>query len=370
MTTPADRSEITTPAVRSSWSRTRMAVTMLAHKWTIDDFAMRPEETGQRIRSPTFSGTEGAKGKWCLFVYPKGYSENWKDYVSAFLAIEDRDFEDFVAKVDFAVLNAEGRVASRFCGSFRYSNTSRGWGYGNLIGRGVVLDADKNVLLHGAFRIVCSVSAFAGTVNTSGVNEAAPEDLPQRQLSRDLGRLLSGGRCSDVVLGVGGREMRAHKSVLAARSVVFAAMFEHDMEENKRGRVDITDLDHDVVSQMLQFVYTGSVDDVDAAAPGLLAAGDKYALGGLKAMCERSLCAQVTVASAAELLLLADQHSADLLKASAMDMILTRAHDVMATPGWKTLSQQRPHILAEAFGRLATSPPQQSPAPLRIQMDF
>lgn len=79
-------------------------------------------------------------------------------------------------------------------------------------------------------------------------------------------------------------------------------------------------------------------------------------------MCERSLCAQVTVASAAELLLLADQHSADLLKASAMDMILTRAHDVMATPGWKTLSQQGPHILAEAFGRLATSPPQQSPA--------
>ncbi|KAH9374493.1 hypothetical protein HPB48_000796 [Haemaphysalis longicornis] len=126
------------------------------------------------------------------------------------------------------------------------------------------------------------------------------------------------------------------------------------MVKTTRSRVAITNIDHDRVpcagllhwptwtqrpgshrwreqlrpgrsqshAQEVAFTYTGSVD-IDAAHPGLIGAADKYTLGGLQAMCERSLSAQITVESAAAVLL-ADQHSADRLKASAIDVILTQ----------------------------------------------
>lgn len=341
-----------TPAVWDSWSRTSMVETKLTHLWTIDYFALRTEKKGEKIRSPVFAAT--AEGKnWCLDVYPKGDNQDTKDFVCVYLALADREFDEFGARVEFWILNAEGQEVNGFAYSRCYSKTCRSWGSRKFIERASLLDADNKLLLEGKFRIVCKVSAFTGSVNTSGQKVAASAQLPECRLSQDLGQLLSGGKFSDVVIIVDGREIRAHKSILAARSVVFAAMFEHDMEENKRNRVEITDLDYDVVSKMVQFIYSGSVDGIDEMAHGLLPCADKYALDRLKVMCEESLCSQVTVESAADLLMLAEKHGAYRLKATAIDFISTRAHDVVNTPGWKTLSEQRPQLIVEAFHQLA-----------------
>lgn len=52
-------------------------------------------------------------------------------------------------------------------------------------------------------------------------------------------------------------------------------MFEHEMEERKRNRVDITDVDHEVLREMLRFIYTGRAPNLDKMADDLLAAADK-----------------------------------------------------------------------------------------------
>ena len=57
--------------------------------------------------------------------------------------------------------------------------------------------------------------------------------VPECRLSDDLGVLWEHARYTDVTLLVQGREFQAHKAILAARSVVFNAMFEHDMEEKQ-----------------------------------------------------------------------------------------------------------------------------------------
>jgi speckle-type POZ protein len=72
-----------------------------------------------------------------------------------------------------------------------------------------------------------------------------------------------------------GTEFQAHKAVLAARSPVFAAMFEHEMEERKQGRVEITDVETEVLREMLRFIYTGKAGGLDKMADDLLAAADK-----------------------------------------------------------------------------------------------
>lgn len=63
--------------------------------------------------------------------------------------------------------------------------------------------------------------------------------------------------------------------VSAARSPVFAAMFEHEMEERKHNRVAITDVDHEVLREMLRFIYTGKATNLEKMADDLLAAADK-----------------------------------------------------------------------------------------------
>ncbi len=60
-----------------------------------------------------------------------------------------------------------------------------------------------------------------------------------------------------------------------ARSPVFAAMFEHEMEERKQNRVAITDVDQEVLREMLRYIYTGKSQNLEKMADDLLAAADK-----------------------------------------------------------------------------------------------
>ena len=66
-------------------------------------------------------------------------------------------------------------------------------------------------------------------------------------------------------------------------------MFEHDMEEKKNSRVEVKDVDPDVMAEMLRFIYTGRTASLDTMAADLLAAADKYALERLKASSSEEL---------------------------------------------------------------------------------
>lgn len=52
-------------------------------------------------------------------------------------------------------------------------------------------------------------------------------------------------------------------------------MFEHEMEERKQNRVAISDVDHEVLKEMLRFIYTGKAPNLEKMADDLLAAADK-----------------------------------------------------------------------------------------------
>lgn len=59
-------------------------------------------------------------------------------------------------------------------------------------------------------------------------------------------------------------------------------MFEHEMEERKQNRVAISDVDHEVLKEMLRFIYTGKAPNLEKMADDLLAAADK--------VCRKSHC--------------------------------------------------------------------------------
>src|SRR5699024_7894723 len=74
-----------------------------------------------------------------------------------------------------------------------------------------------------------------------------------------------------------GREFPAHKAILAARSKVFRAMFcgNKAFVESNSNRVEITDIDGDVMKAMLDYIYTGDIDAVGVMPAELMEAADK-----------------------------------------------------------------------------------------------
>ena len=95
------------------------------------------------------------------------------------------------------------------------------------------------------------------------------------KLQHDLQSLLENGTESDVVFVVDGKEFQLHKAILSARSKVFAAMFESDLQEAKEGRAKIPDVSAEVFEQLLRYIYSGKIPDMDKFALELLVAADK-----------------------------------------------------------------------------------------------
>ncbi|XP_015604177.1 speckle-type POZ protein isoform X1 [Cephus cinctus] len=350
--------EVNTP-VAENWCYTQVKVVKFSYMWTINNFSFCREEMGEVLKSSTFSAGANDKLKWCLRVNPKGLDEESKDYLSLYLLLVSCNKSEVRAKFKFSILNAkrEETKAMESQRAYRFVQ-GKDWGFKKFIRRDFLLDEANGLLPDDKLTIFCEVYTFvsvvADSVNISGQSNTIQFKVPECRLPDDLGLLFENQKFSDVTLTVCGREFQAHKAILAARSPVFSAMFEHEMEERKQNRVDITDVDHEVLREMLRFIYTGKAANLEKMADDLLAAADKYALERLKVMCEEALCTSLAIENAADILILADLHSADQLKAQAIDFINTHATDVMDTAGFKSMVNSHPHLIAEAFRALAT----------------
>lgn len=107
--------------------------------------------------------------------------------------------------------------------------------------------------------------------------------------------------CSDEV------EVAVKKETLSV-SPVFKVMFETDMAERKRNMTQITDIDSSTMRQLIDFLYTGSVDLYMGvvAVKNLLYAAEKYELVTLKNECHNVLMTQIANENVFEILEIAD----------------------------------------------------------------
>lgn len=160
-------------------------------------------------------------------------------------------------------------------------------------------------------------------------------NIPEAQLSNDFENLLNDGLFSDVVMkSAEGYEFKVHKAVLASRSVVLKANFEHNTTECYTNAVE-SPLESDVLREVLTFIYSDKAPRVDEIPEKLLAAADYYQLNRLKSLCEEALHKKLTVDNAIETLQLADLHSAKTLKELTLEFIKDgQAKLITKTKGW------------------------------------
>eukprot|EP00731_Ephydatia_muelleri_P032700 Em0024g244a len=330
-------SESGNPPVAESWCYTHLKVVKFSYMWNIDNFSFCREEMGEVLKSSTFSSGHDDTLKWCLRMNPKGLDEESRDYLSLYLLLLSGNKSEVRAKFKFSILNnkKEERKAMESQRAYRFVQ-GKDWGFKKFIRRDFLFDEANGLLPDDKLTLYCEVSVVSDVVNQSGTSVMS-----------------NSPKFSDVMLAVGSHEFKAHKAVLAARSPVFSAMFEHEMEESRKNRVEISDLDQEVMQEMLAYIYTGKAPNLKKMADSLLSAADKYALDRLKVMCEEALCANLNIENVSDTLVLADLHSATQLKAMCIDFINNYAPEVMDTQGWSTLVSRHAHLVAEAFKALA-----------------
>ena len=127
----------------------------------------------------------------------------------------------------------------------------------------------------------------------------------------------------------------AHKAILAAKSPVFAKMFEHDLKEGATNCVTVSDINPEVFKELLTYMYTGKAPNIQTLASSLLNVAEKYQLGRLKAVCERQMSYGLQVDNAAETLVLAHTYGADQLKKNALKFIIKHRNEVRETKDWE-----------------------------------
>lgn len=110
----------------------------------------------------------------------------------------------------------------------------------------------------------------------------------------------------------------AHRSVLAAASPYFNAMFTSDVLEAKRERIVIQSLDGDILASLLDFMYTGQIRVTNENVQELLIAGDMIELREVVEICTDHLVRQLEPSNAVGIYRFAADHNCLLLKEAAL----------------------------------------------------
>nr|CAH0109769.1 unnamed protein product [Daphnia galeata] len=147
----------------------------------------------------------------------------------------------------------------------------------------------------------------------------------ERSVLRHLSEAFVNQSQCDVVFDFGSETIGAHVAVLSARSSVFAAMFQCNMQEATTRRVVIPDIEPPIFKQLLHYLYAGKAPDLrlmaDEVAQPLLLAADKYDIQDLKDECQMLLRSRITVENAVDILVWAHYHSVTRLAEAALTFV-------------------------------------------------
>ena len=185
--------------------------------------------------------------------------------------------------------------------------------------------------------------------------------VPPPSLVGDFQKLINNPELSDVCFLVEGKEIHAHRAVLAIRSEYFRVMLLGGMRESNHGGVeraknsaspiDLPDVSYAVFLKVLEFLYTDTVRNVSLeTGVHLLIASELFMLDRLKALCEDLIRRDVSVDSVIGILVAAHRHNASALKDIALEYILLHLNNPSIQAGLSDLRVE-PDLLLEIIKR-------------------
>ena len=109
------------------------------------------------------------------------------------------------------------------------------------------------------------------------------------------------------------REFKAHRNVLSAASPFFCKLLESDMKENREGIIRLEEISGTIMEDVLEFIYTGTVEVTQENAEELIAAGNYLIIPSLKTISGRVLERKMSYANCISTFYLAEKYECDEL---------------------------------------------------------
>ncbi|KAH6768137.1 BTB/POZ domain-containing protein [Perilla frutescens var. frutescens] len=134
-----------------------------------------------------------------------------------------------------------------------------------------------------------------------------------------LGRMLSEGIQTDVVINASDGSLSAHRAVLASRSPVFRSMLLHDLRGKETAAMNIPDVSVESCKALVNYIY-GNIQNEEFLSHrlSLLHAADKYEISDLKEACHESLLEDIDTTNVLERLQNATVYQLPKLKTSCL----------------------------------------------------
>ena len=101
----------------------------------------------------------------------------------------------------------------------------------------------------------------------------------------------------DVILTVEDRDFIAHKVVVCGCSPYLCAMFTNGMLESEKTRVEIKGLEAWAMEQLIDFMYTSTIEITVENVQGILQGSSLLGLHSLRKMCASFLQSQLTASN-------------------------------------------------------------------------
>ena len=327
--------------------------------WTILD--NQPKNKGDVICSNVFEIHEpdGRITEWKMYFFPKGEKRSQDGDITLLLS----SLNSFDVKINFtlSVLDSSGNrqnsimykdhVFSKFgeegdtCGSHNFCKEK-------------TIQENPQWFRNGCLSFMCDITLMSERSCHAKAEDPLSKKT-QKQLCEDMSNLFLDESNSDIEIKCGTSSFPCHRSILSARSPVFRAMLQADMEEKREGIIYIKDFSPDVVKAMLNYMYTSTLDQGDQDQEHLkevFKAADKYQLDLLKKACEQNLCHGLTTENCLIYLVLGDMYKAEMLRRLSKKKFFTNAYEIMFTQrreDWKRFVQSRPDLKVELTTELA-----------------
>ena len=120
--------------------------------------------------------------------------------------------------------------------------------------------------------------------------------------------------CDITLVAKEGKEFKAHRNVLSAASPFFAKLLQSDMKEKDEGIIRFKEISASIVEDVLEFIYTGSIEINDEGnAKGLIAAADYFLLTCLKTVPGRFLEQQMSISNCISTFYFAEKYQCEEL---------------------------------------------------------
>lgn len=313
--------------------------------WKVDLASFDNTEVGDCLLSPIFSFSRSniSNEIWQLLLYPKGDTKQADDYFSLFLKLVNNFENEITTQSSFKLLNEINEEVHCLEREIIFKPGQNNLGVRKFFQRTSLQDPKNNILKNNKFSILFKMISVE---KNSTENSMEFQSESRVEESDRFKRLFTSQEFSDVTVTADGRNFFLHKCLLATSSDVFQAMFTTDMIEKNQNTVEITDIRCEILEELFRFIYTGKVNDIKKEKVcELLSAAEKYCVKGLKTLCEKKICDNISMLNVIEYLELALMNNAEQLKTNTIKFISLNLDKLIEKKEFDDFGKQNPEIL-------------------------